>query len=251
VVDRGAARRAPSEAGAERPARRPSVLLLQEPFDAPDVAAALEERGFEVWAPARHDDAWMAVRDVEEPPSLLVAPVSDEELASVRRLRRLRVLFQVPILGVTRGGSRPAALEPLRSLGMVGLVDAGAPLETVLFRVEQIVRPRRLGRRHERVQVFFPVEVAAAGGAFRVHYAGSLSVGGLGLLSHAPIEPNTDLALRFSPDGEPQPLELTGRAVYCHEDPAAPGTYRIGLFFYPMAEACERRLAGAVERRLG
>lgn len=248
--EEAALRAIPAEQAREDTARRPEVLILQEPFTVPGIVPALEQKGYAVCAPPRVEDSWAAVRDVERAPTLLVLPVCEEELEGIRRLRRLQVLAGVPILGVTqeRGGS--TSLEPLRSLGVVGLMDAQTPLENLVFRVEQIVRPRRSGRRYERVAVFFPVEVAVADEPFRVLYANTLSVGGLGLLATRPIEPNTDVNLRFQlrPGGDG--FERKGRVVYCHEDPSARGVHRVGLFFYPADEVADRYLATEVERRL-
>jgi hypothetical protein len=230
--------------------RRPQVLILQAPFAAEGIQAALEEAGYEVCAPPGELDPWLAVRDLERAPELLLLPVDDEELEGIRRLRRVQALARVPILGVARGCGPAAAFEPLRSLGVVGLVDARTPVEHVVFRVEQIVCPRRSGRRYERAPVFFGVDVAPEGQPSRVLYAATLSVGGLGLLSDEPIEPNTDVSLRFRLSPSVDDLALTGRVVYCHEEPSAPGMYRLGLFFYPLEESVRRRLADEVERRL-
>lgn len=250
VGEEAALRATPVEPAREDAARRPQVLILQEPFTAPGIAAALEQRGYAVCAPPREEDSWAAVRDVARAPMLLVLPVCEEEVEGIRRLRRLQVLAAVPILGVTRERGGPTSLEPLRSLGVVGLVDAQTPLEHLVFRVEQIVRPRRPGRRHERVAVFFPVDVAVPDEPFRVLYATTLSAGGMGLLATRPIEPNTDVDLRFHLLPGSDGLERKGRVVYCHEDPSARGVHRVGLFFYPADAAADQHLATEVERRL-
>ena len=81
-------------------------------------------------------------------------------------------------------------------------------------------------------------------------YALSLSLGGMGATSVRPFEPNTQVRLRFSLEDRGDPLELSGRIVYCRSGPDCYPLNEIGILFVDLDPAARSRLEGEVRSLL-
>lgn len=186
-------------------------------------------------------------------PDLLILPIAGNDPAgieAIRDLRSHRAAKDVPILGFMTLDRSAVDLEALRSAGVDGLIDKGWPPEHIVFRVNQIVRRAPEGRAHERAPAFFPVDVEVEGSIF-TGYALDLSVGGMRITSKLPLDPNTDVQVRFRlPDQGDDLLEIAGRVVHLRPRECAAEPYELGLFFYPPALGMPPAIQREVQRLL-
>jgi hypothetical protein len=73
----------------------------------------------------------------------------------------------------------------------------------------------------------------------------------MGVTSERPLDPNTDVRLRFGIEDGSHPLELAGRVVYCRCDADCAPIHEVGLFFVGLDAEDRSRLEGEVARLLG
>jgi DNA-binding response OmpR family regulator len=233
-------------------ARCPRVFLEDDGyFFRLSLSAILGRAGVEVFVRPRSESVEDALRALHSMPDLLIVAVQGPPLEAYDRLRRIRANGapeEVPILGVTTLDRSGLDFEELRALGVVGLLDKSCRPEQIVFRVNEILRPRWVyARRHERAPVYFPVDLEA-GGATTTEYAIDLSPGGMRVTSARPLDPNTDVCVRFRV--ESAWVDATARVANRRAafDSSAP--YEIGLFFQQIAPEAQILVSREVERSL-
>jgi len=235
------------------PERRPRVFIHEDTlFRSASLSQIVEEAGCELaWEPEERD-LYDALEEVLPPLDLIIFLLDSESrelLESLAKLRRRDWLASVPILAVSSLDRSQLDLWQLRALGVVGLIDSGAPAEHVRFRVGQAAWKAKEGRRFERAPCCIPVELNVDGDSLTA-YAVSLSVGGLGLASPRAIEPNTLVHLRFALEEGEKPISISGRTVHLREVHRTGAQYEVGLFFLDLPDSLYTDIGFTVSRLL-
>jgi CheY-like chemotaxis protein len=212
----------------------------------------LRAGGFDVTVKPRDLELVEALRRAPRP-DLLILPVSGadpETLDAIRVVRSEGLAASAPILAFTHLDRSGLDLDELRAIGVAGLIDKGCTPEHIAFRANQLVRSPRERRRHVRAPAFFPVDLHASG-EVTAEYGLGLSVGGMRVTSSRPLEPNTDVRLRFQLPASGEELVSAGaRVIYRRERSGAPVPYELGVFFYPLDAWTRDRIEAEVERLL-
>lgn len=226
------------------------IMLCDEPvFAGHPLSRILDEPGFDLVTPSCHRAPWAEAGTAD----LVILSFDYSDASALDRLREIRRSCrarQVPILGVTSFGPLALDIQVLRSHGVVGLIDRNALPETVVDRVYQILGPTGSRRVSERVVCFFPVDVER-GGILSQEYALSLSASGMRLSSVEPLEPNTDLQLRFRlPMIDAQLIDAEGRVVHRLSKLNSAGRHEVGVFFYPLDPSHRMIIKREVDRLL-
>ncbi len=194
-----------------------------------------------------------ALVELPRTPDVLILPIRASEAATLEQVRRIRgdhPCRETPILGFTTVCHGRQDLAELRSVGVSGVVDNSCIPETIVWRVNQLVREPRERRRFERAPTFMPVDLSAEG-VVTSEYALSLAVGGMRVTSSRPLPPNSDVQVRFQlPAESPDFMEVKGRVIYLRESSLPHPAHELGLFFYPMGDAERRRVEDEIERLL-
>ncbi|MGH0030373.1 MAG: PilZ domain-containing protein [Myxococcota bacterium] len=229
----------------------PRVFIQEDtPFGDSTLSKIVAQAGCETILDPGAEDLHRALDAASPPLDLLVLVLhSSSGLKPIATLRKMGWLSTIPILIVSELDVTELDLWQLRALGVVGLINRGAPAEHVHFRVSQIAYCGRDGRRFERAPCCIPVEVRA-GGKTSTDYAVSISAGGLGLAVSRHIEPNTVVNLRFSLAEGEEPIEASGRVVHIRERRREGANYEAGIFFHRLDEALHKQLRVAVHRLL-
>jgi DNA-binding response OmpR family regulator len=233
-------------------ARRPRVFLEDDAyFFRLSLSAILGRAGVEVLVRPPGESVEDALRGLPSAPDLLIVAVRGPPLEAYERLRRVcasRAPEEVPILGVTTLDRSGLDFEELRALGVVGLLDKSCRPEQIVFRVNQILRPRWVHRRrHERAPVYFPVDLEAAG-ATTTEYAIDLSPGGMRVTSARALDPNTEVCVRFRV--ESAWVDATARVAHRRAALDSSAPYEIGLFFQRIAPEAQTLVCREVDRSL-
>lgn len=236
---------------------RPRVFLAQDMhFFRQSLARALREANLRVVLRPEDMNTLETLCVLSPVPDLLILPIQGNDPATLELVREIRAtpgLQRVPILGVSSLDRSGLDFEELRRLGVKGLVDKRAIPEQVVFRVNQVLKPRAdtHRRRFRRAPTYMPVDLVVGDGV-RSEYALNVSCGGMLVTSAEPLEPNTDLKVRFRlPASGDEFIEASGRVVYQQPGRDASAPYLLGLFFYPLAERDHEVVAREVERILG
>lgn len=242
--DRPSAEATPSE---ETRSERPHVLLAPDlAFVGQRLARTLRDSGCEVLqVPAGHSVA-DAVRELEPPPDLLVMRLGPPVRERLEQLKAVHVEARIPVLGVHSVALREVDHQELRRCGVAALLDASAPRDRVVHRVNRLVRPARSRRREQRVSCFLPVEVVR-GGTISPQYAVDLSVNGMRLTTDVPLDPGSEVQLRFRlPMISAEPIDVRGRVVHRSPDRNSAGLHELGVAF----GALEPRSRHLIEREV-
>jgi CheY-like chemotaxis protein len=192
-----------------------------------------------------------AVENEAMPPDLLLMRIEPEDPASLEAVRELRTagLTNGPqILGFTAQGRADFDPDPLRRVGLAGVLDGGCVPAEVFSRVNRMLRAPHERRRHLRAQMRTDVEVTAHGETTR-ETGITLSIGGMGIATARSIEVNTFVRVRFAvPESVDDPIQAEGRATYVLK----PGTpeQSFGMFFYPLRDRAVGLIHREVERLL-
>lgn len=237
----------------EDPKRKPRVFIHEDTlFRNASLSQLVGEAGCELaWEP-EEPDLCGALERALPPLDLIVLLLHSESpdlLEAIAELRKRDWMATIPILAVSALDRSQLDLWQLRALGVIGLVDSGAPAEHVRFRVGQAAWKTRDGRRFERAPCCMPVELEVQGEAL-VAYSVSLSIGGMGLAVSRPIEPNTLVKLRFALEEGEEPISLSGRTVHLREVSRPGAPYEVGLFFLELPEAVYADIGFTVSRLL-
>lgn len=230
------------------------VMLADDPcFSDSHLSEILSAAGFHVSCRTRGQVARDWAASWAEVPDLIIVSLVAEETRSMETLRELRASRRarlVPILAVTPFQKIGFDLQTLRAHGVVGLVDTRARAGDVLHRVEHTVRPAGRRRVFERVNCFFPVEVAREG-LVRGEFALDLSAGGMRLTSAERLGENTDMLLRFAlPMVAEDVIEARARLVHVSRKKNSCARHEIGVFFYPMRSRFQEIISLEVARLL-
>lgn len=250
--------RADGSAPAPEPgAHRPHVFLAHDMhFFRQSLARALREANVRVVIRPEDMNTLETLCVLSPVPDLLILPIQGQDPATLELVREIRAtpgLQRVPILGVSSLDRSGLDFDELRRLGVEGLVDKRSIPEQVVFRVNQVLKPRAdtHRRRFRRAPTYMPVDLVVED-TVRSEYALNLSCGGMLVTSAEPLEPNTDLKVRFRLPGSGEDfIEASGRVVYQQPGRDASAPYLLGLFFYPLAERDHEVVAREVERILG
>jgi CheY-like chemotaxis protein len=191
------------------------------------------------------------LRRIEVRPDLIVLrvqrPVS-RACELLREISGIQALQPVRFLGLTLLDRSDLDHAQLRALGVVGLIDKSLIPEQIVFRVNQIVRPRpTFRRRHVRAPVFLPVDLEHGAGALS-EYALDLSVAGLRVTSPECMEVGADvgLHLRIRSDS----IHAKARVAHCSSSSNRPWAFESGLTFHPIEPSSQELLADEVTRSL-
>ena len=166
------------------------------------------------------------------PPDLMIFPVCADGGELLEMVSNRDWLRMVPILAI--GPQDPSGLDlwRLRGLGVVGLIDRRSTAEHVRFRLDEVIEARSCAPRHARVSCCFLVDVEAAG-QLTSEFAVSFSLGGVGLASVRPLEPNTLVRVRLPVAAAlERGVEVEGRVVRRVE--RADGRFDVGIAFLPL-----------------
>jgi len=238
-------------AGSEKPTDRPCLLLAADlAFVGQRLARTLRESGCEVLQMPPGEPVSHAAARLEPRPDLLVMRLGPPVPERLERLRELHEETRIPVLGVHSVPLRGVDHQQLRRCGVVALLDASAPRDRVVHRVNRLVRPARSRRRHERASCFLPVEVLR-GGAISPQYAVDLSVNGMRLTTDVPLDPGTEVKLRFRlPMISAESIEVRGRVMHRAHERNSAGLHELGVAFGPMDPRSRRLVEREVERLL-
>jgi hypothetical protein len=181
---------------------------------------------------------------------LIIAPVrASTAVRQVEQLRADPLLRNAPILGITTLDRSSLAIDELRGLGVVGLVNKRAIPELITHRINELVRDYTQCRRFARAPTFHPVDVTLAGEVL-TEYALNLSAGGMLITASQPIEPGQEVTIRFQlPAVSSEWLEATGSVVYRRRGRNSVAVYELGVHF-PAPRAEVQRLLDLEVRRL-
>ena len=146
-------------------------------------------------------------------------------------MRKRHWLRMVPILAISAEDAAGLDLWRLRGFGIVGLIAGSATAEHVRFRTAEVIAARSCGSRDIRVPCCFLVDIDAQG-AFTSEYALSFSIGGIGLASARPLEPNTGVKLWLPLTQAPGRVEVPGRVV--RNRARSDGRHDVGIVFLPL-----------------
>lgn len=186
------------------------------------------------------------------PPDLLIlplAPVDDGGIKILREIRQTERGRRVPVLGVVAMGAG-LDLRTLRAHGVVGVIDERQAPGVALDRIVRMLGPL-CHRGSERASCLFPVGVRLDDGPRRREFAVNLSATGMRMTSRLPLEPNTDVSLRFRlPMTSDRTIEAKARVVHRLNRRNSWGRYEVGLFFYPLGEDYREILTQEVDRLL-
>jgi hypothetical protein len=208
------------------------VFILEDPcFETTRLSAIVRGAACEPLAPIADAPLAATLDSLLPSPELMIVPIcpgGEEILEAVRKRHWLRM---VPILATSPANASRLDLWRLRGFGIVGLIDPSATAEHVRFRIEEVIAARSCGPRDIRVPCCFLVDIDALG-AFTSEYALSFSIGGIGLASARPLEPNTEVRLWLPLTEAPGRVEVPGRVVRCHV--RADGRHDVGIVFLPL-----------------
>lgn len=187
------------------------------------------------------------------PPDLLILPLGKADADGVKLLREVRQTERgrrLPVLGVVSIGEVGLDLRVLRAHGVVGVIDDRQTAGVALDRILRLLGPL-CQRGSERASCLFPVGVRLDKGPRRREFAVNLSTTGMRMTTRVPLEPNTDIGLRFRlPVTSNRTIEAQARVVHRLSRLNSWGRYEVGLFFYPLDDACLEALAREVDRLL-
>jgi hypothetical protein len=176
-------------------------------------------------------------------PELMIVPICPEGDDTLEAVRKRHWLRMVPILGISPADTSGLDLWRLRGLGIVGLIDRRATAEHVRFRIQEVIGALSNGPRDVRVPCCFLVDLDAQG-AVTSEYALSFSIGGIGLASARPIEPNTEVRLWLPLTESQARIEVPGRVV--RSLARSDARHDVGIVFLPLSaqvrEALTREL---------
>jgi len=213
----------------------------------------LQGRSYELITCDRQGSLGKIISNLDHRPDLLIASLGSTDPSMLEEIRELRAPArnrQIPILGVTIFANSGMDIPMLRAHGIVGLIDENSEPQAVLRRIDFMVGSLERCRRQERTPCFFPVEILTDG-YFENEYALNLSAGGIRMTVDKPVDPNTDLKLRFRlPMISDNLIAVTGRVVHRLPKQNSAGRYEIGAFFYPMSPLSHDLIANEVERLL-
>ena len=222
------------------------VFILEDPcFGHTRLSTIVRGAACEALAP--HADAPLtATLDSLLPsPDLIIVPIDSGGEGRLEALRKRHWLRMVPILAISPVDASGLDLWRLRGLGIVGLIDRRATADHVRFRIEEVIAARSGGPRDVRVPCCFLVDMEAQG-AVTSEYALSFSIGGIGLASARPLEPNTEVKLWLPLTEAPGRVEVPGRVV--RSLVRADGRHDVGIVFLPLSasvrELLTRELCG-------
>lgn len=232
---------------------KPRVLLAGDvSLRGASLSRALEEADFDVASCGCGSGIVEAANQFALGPDLIVVPIRPSDplvLDRIREIRASKQLLDTPILGVVDSHGSAEDRRRLRALGVVGLVDRGTSPAHLICRLNRIVRPTHGRCLHERVPAFFSVELEANGRILK-EYALSLSIGGMGVTSAVRLDPNTEVRLRFRLEDGGDPLEASGRVVYCHSGTERSPINEIGILFADLDVETRSRLEREVRNLL-
>jgi len=174
-------------------------------------------------------------------PDLMIVPICSDGEEILEDVRKRHWLRMVPILAISPVDASGLDLWRLRGFGIVGLIDRKATPEHVRFRIEEVIAARSCGPRDVRVPCCFLVDLEAQG-SVTTEFALSFSIGGIGLASTRPVEPNTVVTLWLPLNGASERVEVEGRVVRSRV--RADGRHDIGIVFLPHAASIRDALAG-------
>jgi len=233
--------------------RKPRVLLVEDiSLCGAPLSRALEEADFEVVIGGSGGVVDQAVSEESSAPDVLVVPMQPGDPLELDRIREIKAseqLLDPPILGVVDSHGSAEDRRRLQALGVIGLVDHSTSPAHVVFRLNRIVHPAHGRLSYERAPAFFPVELEADGRILK-EYALSLSVGGMGVTSERPFEPNTEVRLRFALESGGGPLEMSGRVVYCRTGGDRDPINEIGVLFVDLGRDERSRIEEEVRSLL-
>lgn len=193
------------------------------------------------------------ISDLERLPDLLILSLGCANLSMLEEIREVRAPVRnrhIPILGVVTFGKNGLDIPMLRAHGVVGLIDRDAEPEAVIHRVDSMVGSPECRRIYERVSCFLPVKIVEDR-CLKNEFALDLSASGIRLTINKPIEPNTDLKLRFRLLMiDDHWINVNGRVVHRLPKRNSAGCYEVGVFFYPVSPFSQNLISKEVERLL-
>ena len=216
------------------------VFILEDPcFGTASLSAIVRGAACEPLAPLTDAPLAAALDSLLPSPELMIIPIcpgGEETLEAIRKRHWLRM---VPILAISPVDASGLDLWRLRGLGIVGLIDRRATADHVRFRIGEVIAARSGGPHDVRVPCCFLVDLEAQG-AVTSEYALSFSIGGIGLASGRPLEPNTDVKLWLPLAEAPGHVEVPGRVV--RSLVRADGRHDVGIVFLPLPASVRESL---------
>jgi hypothetical protein len=195
------------------------------------------------------------VLGLQTAPDLFIVSIPNDERALRTTLCALRSTVRgrkIPILGIADFAELDIDLAVLRAYGVVGLVDCRTKPESLIERLERLVRGKpQSGRVADRVDCFLPVLLECNGRESEEH-ALNLSISGMRLTSTESLDLNSDLQLSFQlPLIAKREVRAAARVVRKLPLLNTAGRHEIGLFYYPLADVDSDLIELEVTRLLG
>ena len=223
-------------------ARVARVFILEDPcFGTTRLSTIVRFAACEPLAPHVGEPLTATLDSLLPSPDLMIVPICPGGEVTLEALRERHWLRMVPILGISPVDASALDFWRLRGFGIVGLIGRQAAPEHVRFRIEEVIAARSCGPRDVRVPCCFLVDVEAQG-SVTTEFALSFSVGGIGLASARPLEPNREVTLWLPLNGSPDRVEVHGRVV--RSLVRADGRHDVGIVFLAHAASIRDALAG-------
>lgn len=189
----------------------------------------------------------------ESLPGLIVIPIepSCEALLEVEEaLSRTDSEVEVPIIGLTRLDRGDLAVDTLRALGVVALIDKSTRPELIVSCAKSLLSPGSSRRRHVRAPCFVPVDVECDG-VITTEYVENLSESGVQLAANRPLKVGQLLRMTL-PLGHVagRLISLSGCVVYSDQSDLEYASVVAGVVFAQVSSADRSELGREVQRLL-